>query len=208
MAEAHLVAGVDEVGRGPLAGPVVAAAVILDPARPISGLADSKKLSEKQREKLSEIIRRDALSYAIARVDVDEIDALNILQASLLAMRRAILTLSQRPHEVLVDGNKIPAIDIPARAIVKGDSLVDAISAASIIAKVCRDNEMVRMCKRYPGYDFKSHKGYPTKTHMHALEQLGISVIHRRSYAPVRKYIESTNQLASNSPVNDLLPLL
>jgi len=208
MAEAKLVAGVDEVGRGPLAGPVIAAAVILDPARPISGLADSKRLSEKQRQRLSDIIRRDALCYAIARADVDEIDALNILQASLRAMRRAVVGLSVQPDEVLVDGNKVPDIDIPARAIIKGDSLIDAISAASIIAKVCRDREMVRMCSRFPGYEFQSHKGYPTKRHMQALDEHGITLIHRRSYAPVRKYIEQTQYLVANSTVNNALPIV
>jgi len=201
-------AGVDEVGRGPLAGPVVAAAVILDPKRPISGLADSKKLSEKQRQHLSEIIRRDAMCYAIARVDVAEIDALNILQASLLAMRRAIYTLSLRPQEVLVDGNKLPDIDIPARAIIKGDSLIDSISAASIIAKVYRDGEMSRMCKRYPGYEFDSHKGYPTKRHLFALEKLGISEIHRKSYAPVKKFIPASIYSTLNHSVNEALPLV
>lgn len=197
MPSAPLLAGVDEVGRGPLAGPVIAAAVILDPNRPIEGLADSKRLSEKQRERLSAIICRDALCYAIARADVDEIDALNILQASLRAMRRAIMALPMRPQQVLVDGNKLPDIDIPARAIVKGDSLVDEISAASIIAKVCRDREMVRMNKRYPGYEFQLHKGYPTKRHMQALDELGISIIHRKSYAPVKKYL----QLSGNNTV-------
>ena len=193
----HLVAGVDEVGRGPLAGPVIAAAVILDPQRPIAGLADSKKLSEKQRETLAATIRRDALCYAIGRADVDEIDALNILHASLRAMRRAIGALAVIPHEVLVDGNKLPDIDIPARAIIKGDSLVDSISAASIIAKVCRDAEMSRMCLRYPGYEFASHKGYPTKRHLSALEQLGITEIHRRSYGPVKVYINGNDKFSN-----------
>jgi len=206
MPNAQLVAGVDEVGRGPLAGPVVAAAVILDPARPIVGLMDSKKLSEKQRQRLSDEIRQHALCFAIARVDVDEIDALNILHASLRAMRRAVMSLQTRPHEVLVDGNKLPQLDIPARAIVKGDSLVEAISAASIIAKVCRDSEMQRMALRYPGYDFQSHKGYPTKRHMQALDSLGICEIHRRSYAPVRRYIADDTGYGQNR-MNSVEPL-
>ena len=182
-----LIAGVDEVGRGPLAGPVVAAAVILDPARPITGLMDSKKLSEKRREALSLEIREKALAWAIARAEVEEIDDINILQASLLAMRRAVLQLSITPQHVLVDGNRCPRLPYPAEAIVRGDDSVPAISAASIIAKVARDTEMVEMEQRYPGYGFDGHKGYPTKLHMQALESLGVCPIHRRSFGPVKK---------------------
>lgn len=182
-----LIAGVDEVGRGPLAGPVVAAAVILDPARPITGLMDSKKLSEKRREALSLEIREKALAWAIARAEVEEIDDINILQASLLAMRRAVLQLSITPQHVLVDGNRCPRLPYPAEAIVRGDDSVPAISAASIIAKVARDTEMVEMEQRYPGYGFEGHKGYPTKLHMQALESLGVCPIHRRSFGPVKK---------------------
>ena len=182
-----LIAGVDEVGRGPLAGPVVAAAVILDPARPITGLMDSKKLSEKRREALSLEIREKALAWAIARAEVEEIDDINILQASLLAMRRAVLQLSITPQHVLVDGNRCPKLPYPAEAIVRGDDSVPAISAASIIAKVARDTEMVEMEQRYPGYGFEGHKGYPTKLHMQALESLGVCPIHRRSFGPVKK---------------------
>lgn len=187
MAESPLlIAGVDEVGRGPLAGPVIAAAVILDPQHPIDGLADSKKLTEKKRLQLCQEIREKALAYAIGRAEAREIDAINILQASLRAMSRAIAALAVQPGKVLVDGNKLPPIDIPAEAIIKGDATVACISAASIIAKVYRDYEMSCMCKRYPGYGFDAHKGYPTKVHLKALDDLGVTDIHRKSYAPVR----------------------
>ena len=182
-----LLAGVDEVGRGPLAGDVVAAAVILDPARPIEGLADSKKLSEKKREQLFELICERALSFAIARADVAEIDRLNILHASLLAMRRAVEQLSVQPEFVLVDGNKKPDWQYPCDTVVKGDGRVAAIAAASILAKVTRDREMVVLDKVYPGYGLAGHKGYPTKAHLQALEQLGASPIHRQSFAPVKQ---------------------
>ena len=185
----RLVAGVDEVGRGPLAGPVVAAAVILDPQRPIDGLADSKTLSEARREELAPLIRERALAWALGRAEVEEIDAINILQASLLAMRRAVLALTTAPEYVLVDGNKCPELPCPSEAIVQGDSRVAAISAASIIAKVARDREMVELDRTYPGYGFASHKGYGCKAHLRALELLGISPIHRRTYAPVKRLL-------------------
>lgn len=182
----QLAAGVDEVGRGPLAGDVVTAAVILDPKNPIEGLADSKKLSEKKREMLFEIIKEKALAWSVARCSVEEIDQLNILQASLLAMKKAVETLSLQPEHVWVDGNKIPQWHYSAEAVVKGDSRVPAIAAASILAKVTRDREMVEFDKVYPGYGFAGHKGYPTKVHLAALDELGVTPIHRRSYAPVR----------------------
>ncbi|WP_444994612.1 ribonuclease HII [Aliikangiella sp. IMCC44359] len=184
------VAGVDEVGRGPLAGPVVAAAVILDPAQPIVGLTDSKKLSEKKREKLSEEIRQKALSWYIARCEPEEIDELNILQASLLAMKRAVEGLSVPPEHCLVDGNKLPQLNCSAEAIVKGDLTEPAISAASIIAKVARDNEMCEMDKVFPHYGFAKHKGYPTKAHREAIIQHGITPIHRKSFAPVQAQLK------------------
>lgn len=182
----YLLAGVDEVGRGPLAGDVVAAAVILDPARPIIGLADSKKLTEKRREALFIEIQQHALSWSIARATVAEIDQLNILQASLLAMKRAVTGLSVQPEHVLVDGNKLPQWKYSAETVVKGDSRVAAISAASILAKVTRDREMCEFDHQYPGYGFASHKGYPTQMHMDALELLGVTPIHRNSFAPVK----------------------
>lgn len=181
-----LLAGVDEAGRGPLAGDVVAAAVILDPDKPIEGLNDSKKLTEKRREILFEEITLRARSWCIARASVAEIDQLNILQASLLAMKRAVDGLSVVPEHVLVDGNKLPRWSYPAEAVVKGDSRVAAISAASILAKVTRDREMCQLDKQYPGYGFAGHKGYPTRTHLAALEQLGITPVHRTSYGPVK----------------------
>ena len=179
------IAGVDEVGRGPLAGPVVAAAVILDPNNPIEGLADSKKLSEKKRECLAEIIKARALTWALGRAECYEIDEYNILQASLIAMKRAVAALSIQPTEVLVDGNRCPDLPYPSRAIIKGDQKIQAISAASIIAKVARDHEMVLLDAKYPGYGLAQHKGYPTKMHIQALKKLGASVIHRRSFGPV-----------------------
>lgn len=183
-------AGCDEVGRGPLAGDVVAAAVILDPENPIVGLDDSKKLTEKKREQLFVEIQLKAKSWCIARASVVEIDKVNILQASLLAMTRAVQGLHIQPEHVLVDGNKLPKWNYNAEAVVKGDSRVAAISAASILAKVTRDREMVELDKIYPGYGFADHKGYPTKVHMDALDRLGITPIHRTSYAPVRAKIE------------------
>lgn len=185
-----LCAGCDEVGRGPLAGDVLAAAVILDPENPIEGLDDSKKLTEKKREQLFEEIQIKAKSWCVARASVSEIDQINILQASLLAMTRAVQGLHIQPEHVLVDGNKLPRWHYPAEAVVKGDSRVAAISAASILAKVTRDREMIALDKIYPGYGFADHKGYPTKVHMDALERLGITPIHRTSYAPVKSKIE------------------
>ena len=185
-----LLAGCDEVGRGPLAGDVVAAAVILDPENPILGLDDSKKLTEKKRDLLFDEIKLKAKSWCVARASVAEIDSINILQASLLAMHRAVQGLHIQPEYVLVDGNKLPKWNYTAEAVVKGDSRVAAISAASILAKVVRDREMVEMDKQYPGYGLADHKGYPTKVHMDALDKLGITPIHRTSYAPVRAKIE------------------
>ncbi len=191
-------AGVDEVGRGPLAGDVVAAAVILDEAQPIEGLDDSKKLSEKRREVLFEQIQQRAKSWCIARASVAEIDQINILQASLLAMKRAVEGLSVTPEHVWVDGNKIPQWHYPAEAVVKGDSRVKAIAAASILAKVTRDREMEALDKIYPGYGLAGHKGYPTKQHMAALETLGVTPIHRRSFAPVRAQLEQIDLFAES----------
>ncbi len=185
-----LLAGCDEVGRGPLAGDVVAAAVILDPENPILGLDDSKKLTEKKRELLFDEIKLKAKSWCVARASVAEIDSINILQASLLAMHRAVQGLHIQPEYVLVDGNKLPQWNYTAEAVVKGDSRVAAISAASILAKVVRDREMVEMDKLYPGYGLADHKGYPTKVHMDALDKLGVTPIHRTSFAPVRAKIE------------------
>ena len=188
----ELIAGVDEVGRGPLVGAVVTAAVILDPNNPIEGLADSKKLSEKKRLALAEEIKEKALAWALGRAEADEIDEINILQASLLAMTRAVKSLRIQPHFVLVDGNKIPKdLDIPAQAVVKGDSLVAEISAASILAKVARDQEMEELDKQYPEYAFAQHKGYPTKLHLEKLAELGALPQHRRSFAPVKKALEN-----------------
>ena len=183
-------AGVDEVGRGPLAGPVVAAAVILDPDNPVEGLKDSKKLSERRRENLAEQIREKALAWSLGRAEVHEIDDINILQASLLAMQRAVAGLSVAPELVLVDGNRCPQLAYPSQAVIKGDSLIPAISAASIIAKVSRDREMVELDSRYPGYGLAQHKGYPSKVHLEALQSLGVTPIHRRSYAPVRRLLD------------------
>ena len=188
----RLIAGVDEVGRGPLVGAVVTAAVILDPNNPIEGLADSKKLSEKKRLALAAEIKQKALVWALGRAEAEEIDKLNILQASLLAMTRAVEALRIRPQFVLLDGNKIPNdLDIPAQAVVKGDSLVAEISAASILAKVARDQEMEELDRQYPEYAFAQHKGYPTKLHLEKLTALGPLPQHRRSFAPVRKVLEN-----------------
>ena len=191
QSDERLLAGVDEVGRGPLAGPVVAAAVILDPDRPIEGLMDSKKLSESRREQLAELIKERALSWSLGRAEVEEIDEINILQASLLAMQRAVEGLNIKPERALVDGNKLPKLPCPAEAIIKGDSLIASISAASIIAKVARDNEMLELDKKYPGYGLAKHKGYPTKLHLQALAEQGVSPIHRVSYKPVRQFLET-----------------
>lgn len=184
-----LIAGVDEVGRGPLIGAVVTAAVILDPQQPIIGLADSKTIGEK-RLLLAEEIKQKALAWAFGRAEAEEIDQLNILQASLLAMQRAVEALTIQPQLVLVDGNKLPKLAIPAQAIVKGDSLVAEISAASILAKVARDQEMALLDQQYPHYGFAQHKGYPTALHLEKLNEYGVLPQHRRSFAPVRKLIE------------------
>jgi ribonuclease HII len=184
-----LLAGVDEVGRGPLAGDVVTAAVILDPAWPITGLADSKKLTERRREALFDEICGKSLAWAIGRATVAEIDELNILQASLLAMRRAVELLAVQPEYVLVDGNRLPRWPYRAEAVIKGDSRVPAISAASILAKVQRDREMVLLDQQYPGYGFAEHKGYGTASHLAALERHGVTPLHRRSYAPVARLL-------------------
>lgn len=185
----HL-AGVDEVGRGPLAGDVVAAAVILPETHGILGLTDSKKLSEKKRELLFEQIKERAISWSIDRASVEEIDALNILQASLLAMKRAVSGLHIQPDFVQVDGNKIPSWHYASESIVGGDAIIESISAASILAKVTRDRELVLLDKKYPQYGFAKHKGYPTKVHMDALRSFGVTEIHRRSYAPVKKLLD------------------
>jgi len=184
-----LVCGVDEAGRGPLAGPVSAAAVILDDAKPIAGLADSKKLSEKQRDALAPVIRAQALAWSVAFADVEEIDRLNILQATLLAMKRAVQGLQVQPQQVLVDGLYCPDTGIPSEAIVKGDSKVAAISAASILAKTARDELMHKLHERYPQYGFDGHKGYPTAAHLAALREHGVSAVHRRSFRPVRELL-------------------
>ena len=187
-----LVAGVDEAGRGPLAGPVVAAAVILDDLAPIKGLKDSKVLTERARERLFDEIRARALCCSIAQASVEEIDALNILQATLLAMRRAVDGLRLRPHKVLVDGNRLPPLSMAAEAIVKGDSKVAAISAASILAKVHRDRLCLELHAQHPQYGFATHKGYPTAAHLAALREHGACVQHRRSFAPVRAVLAVT----------------
>jgi ribonuclease HII len=184
---------VDEAGRGPLAGPVCAAAVILDESRPIEGLADSKKLSERQRDRLAPVIRERALAWAVAYAEVEEIDRLNILQATLLAMRRAVMALPVQPRQVLVDGLYCPKTGIPSLAIVKGDSKIAAISAASILAKTARDELMLQLHDRYPHYGFAGHKGYPTAAHLAALREHGVSDVHRRSFRPVRELIFPTS---------------
>jgi ribonuclease HII len=185
------IAGVDEAGRGPLAGPVVAAAVVLDPRRPIEGLRDSKQLTAAQRRELAIRIRADALAYAVAEASVAEIDRLNILQASLLAMRRAIEALQPVVDLALVDGNRVPTIGIDSRAIVGGDATEPAISAASILAKTHRDMLMRALHKRYPGYGFARHFGYPTPQHLERLNALGPCAVHRRSFAPVRAMLQT-----------------
>jgi len=184
------IAGVDEVGRGPLAGPVVAAAVILNPDARIEGLDDSKKMSERKREKLFDEIHQCSIAVAIGRADVNEIDEINILQASLLAMQRAVANLSIRTDFVLVDGNRCPNLPCPSAAIIKGDSIIDGIAAASIIAKVTRDNEMKKLDLDYPQYGFSKHKGYPTKAHISAITEHGVTDLHRKSFGPVKKVIE------------------
>ncbi|MBQ0713347.1 MAG: ribonuclease HII [Porticoccus sp.] len=187
--QGDLLAGVDEVGRGPLAGDVVTAAVILDPNKPITGLADSKKLTERRRQQLAIEIREKALFWHIARASIAEIDQYNILQATMMAMVRAVDGLELRPEYVAVDGNRMPDWNYSGETVVKGDDKVPAISAASIIAKVCRDNEMCMFDQQYPGYGFAAHKGYGTKQHIQAIKQLGPSPIHRHSFDPVRSML-------------------
>ena len=187
----ELICGVDEAGRGPLAGPVFAAAVILDPGRPIEGLRDSKKLTEAQREVLAQRIKAQALAWSVAQCSVEEIDALNILQASMLAMRRAVEGLSIQPALALIDGNRCPVMPIRSEAIVKGDDKVAAISAASILAKTARDALLMSLHESYPHYAFDQHKGYPTALHLERLKLHGISPVHRRSYRPVRELLSS-----------------
>ena len=193
MASIQLVAGVDEVGRGPLAGPVIAAAVILDPDSPIEGLRDSKKLSENKRQQLSEQIKQYAACYAFGRAEVTEIDQLNILQASLLAMQRAVHALPLQPLHALVDGNHAPRLDCRVTTIIKGDDREDAIAAASIIAKVKRDREMMELHQVLPQYGFDRHKGYPTRAHLEALRQHGVTIHHRQSFRPVREISLATD---------------
>ncbi len=182
-----LIAGVDEVGRGPLVGAVVTAACILDPNKPIEGLTDSKKLTEKKREALAEEIKEKALSWSIARADADEIDELNILHATMLAMQRAVAHLDVTPDFVLIDGNRCPTLPMPSQAVVKGDLRVAEISAASILAKVARDNEMKELDALYPDFGFAKHKGYPTKLHFEMLAKFGPTPQHRQSFKPVKK---------------------
>ncbi|MBS1160937.1 MAG: ribonuclease [Proteobacteria bacterium] len=184
-----LVCGIDEAGRGPLAGSVVAAAVILDPGRPIAGLNDSKKLSEKKRDALAILIRERAVAWCVASASVEEIDRLNILHATMLAMQRAVAGLSVRPTAALVDGNRCPQLDIPVEAIVKGDGKIASIAAASILAKTVRDAEMLVLHAQYPQYGFDRHMGYPTAAHFAALEEYGASPVHRRSFGPVAKQL-------------------
>lgn len=184
-----LVCGIDEAGRGPLAGPVVAAAVILDPERPIAGLNDSKKLSEKKRDALAEIIRERALAWAVAEATVEEIDRLNILQATMLAMQRAVAALHVKVESALVDGNRCPKLDIPCEAVVKGDGKIASIAAASILAKTVRDAGMLLLHAQYPQYGFDRHMGYPTAAHFAALEAHGASPVHRRSFGPVARQL-------------------
>lgn len=192
MKSPRLVCGVDEAGRGPLAGPVFAAAVILDASCPIEGLNDSKKLSEKRRNYLALEIKQHAIGWAVAEASVKEIDSLNILRASLLAMRRAVEKLPIRPHEVLVDGLYCPETGLPSRAIVQGDSRVASISAASILAKTARDTAMLLLHDAFPQFGFATHKGYPTKAHLAALRMHGVSAEHRRSFRPVREILQKT----------------
>ena len=184
--DAEIIAGVDEAGRGPLAGPVCAAAVVLDPEQPIAGLADSKKLSAKKREALEPVIKAKARAWAVAWGSVAEIDEINILQATLLAMRRAVEGLGVKPDLVLVDGNRAPHLNVPVETIVKGDAKVPAISAASILAKTARDRLMKEAAEKYPGYGFEVHAGYGTKRHLEAIAALGITPIHRRSFEPIK----------------------
>jgi len=190
MNKSILIAGVDEAGRGPLAGAVIAAAVILDPAHPIEGVTDSKKLTAKKRDILELEIKAHAIAWAIGRAEVEEIDEINILQASLLAMSRAVAALPVKATHVQVDGNQCPSVDCSVEAIVKGDALIPAIGAASILAKVARDRELILLDEQYPEYGFAKHKGYPTKAHFAALEEHGVTPVHRRSFGPVHRLCE------------------
>ncbi len=200
-----LTCGVDEAGRGPLAGPVFAACVVLDDNRAIAGLADSKKLSEKKRTELTTKIKQRAKAWAIASASVAEIDALNILQASLLAMRRAVESLPFTPHLALIDGNQSPQLTCPVRTIIHGDSLIDSISAASILAKTARDAEMMRLHQLFPCYGFDRHKGYPTHAHLMTLKQYGPCAVHRNSFKPVKAYsVEHVSKLAGPIPLEGL----
>jgi ribonuclease HII len=185
----NLIGGVDEAGRGPLAGAVFAACVVLNPANKIEGISDSKKLSEKKRNKIAYLIKRDSMAWAVASASVEEIDKINILQASLLAMKRAVESLPFLPDKILVDGIHSPKLNLQVQTIIKGDSLVPEISAASVLAKTARDAEMYRLHKSFPAYGFDQHKGYPTRKHLEALQIHGISIVHRRSFSPVRKLI-------------------
>lgn len=194
-----LICGIDEAGRGPLAGPVFAAAVILDPARPITGIADSKVLSAPRREALAAEIRLNAAAWAVASASVEEIDTLNILRASLLAMRRAVAGLEVVPGEVLVDGLHCPALSVPARGVVRGDATLACIAAASILAKVARDAEMHALHRIHPWYGFDRHKGYPTVAHLAALRAHGACSAHRRSFAPVRLVLGDTHDLRAST---------
>ena len=185
----NLIGGVDEAGRGPLAGAVFAACVVLNPANKIEGISDSKKLSEKKRNKLAYLIKKNSMAWAVASASVEEIDKINILQASLLAMKRAVESLPFLPDKILVDGIHSPKLNLQVQTVIKGDSLVPEISAASILAKTARDAEMYCLHKSFPDYGFDQHKGYPTKKHLEALQIHGISIVHRRSFSPVRKLI-------------------
>jgi ribonuclease HII len=202
--ELGLIAGVDEVGRGPLAGDVVAAAVILDPSKPmIRGLADSKLLTAERREELFEIIQARAIATAVARASVDEIDSLNILHASMLAMHRAVAALAVQPEFVYVDGNRLPRWEYRSEAVIQGDGRVAAVAAASIIAKVTRDRELALLDSQYPGYGFAKHKGYATRMHLQALRELGPTPIHRRSFMPVRDLFDTHVDLDNLPPVDE-----
>ena len=198
LPEDCIIAGIDEVGRGPLAGPVVAAAVILSPEKPVDGLLDSKQLSEASREELDVIIRKNAMAYCIAEASVEEIDELNILHASLLAMKRAVEGLKVKPEHAFIDGNRCPELSVRASAIVKGDQKVPCISAASIIAKVARDRMMVDLDSRYPHFGFAKHKGYPTAFHRQAILEHGVSDCHRLSFKPVREALAITGWLGES----------
>lgn len=199
--QGSLLAGVDEVGRGPLAGPVVTAAVILDPERPIDGLMDSKMLTGERREELALIIKQQAVAWSLGRCEVHEIDQYNIYQATLIAMERAVAGLLPAPEYILVDGNCCPKWRWASEPVIKGDSRVEAISAASILAKVARDTEMVELDSRFPGYGFASHKGYSTPMHMESLGRLGATPIHRRSFRPVREALESMGMIETDNAV-------